>query len=154
MTFRILSPTEDHISSIAARMRPADVEELRVSTGRAPDEALRYSIGRSDMAFTVMFDGVPETIFGCGPSSYLSREGCPWLLGTDALERNYRHFLRGSIFWVRKMREEYTMLRNAVDDRNEISKRWLSWLGFELGDTVPMGYERMPFRIFEMKGLA
>lgn len=154
MTVRIIRPTEDHIDSIAPRMRTADVDELRASSGRSPHDALRYSVARSEIAYTVEFNGVPETMFGCGTVDVLGRVGAPWLLGTDAVEHNYRHFLRGSIFWLRKMRQDYALLRNAVDDRNEVSKRWLAWLGFSLGETVPMGYERLPFRIFEMKGYA
>jgi len=101
---------------------------------------------------TIEFDGRPETIFGCGTIDIINSIGAPWLLGSDAIERHYRHFLRGSIFWVRKMRAEYSLLRNTVDDRNEVAKRWLAWLGFEIGEAVPRGYEQLPFRTFEMKG--
>ena len=154
MSVRVVKPTPEHIDAIASRMRAADVAELRASSGRSPADALQYSVARSDFAFTVEFNGKPETMFGCGTIDVIGKVGAPWLLGTDAVETNYRHFLRGSVFWMRKMRSEYSLLRNAVDDRNEVSKRWLAWLGFSLGDTVPMGYERMPFRIFEMKGYA
>ena len=91
-------------------------------------------------------------MFGCGTVDILSGTGAPWLLGSNAIERHYRHFLRGSLFWVGKMRAEYRLLRNVVAADNAISVRWLEWLGFDLSEPVPYGYERRPFRVFEMKG--
>jgi hypothetical protein len=151
-SFRIIPATADHASDIAPRMRPDDALEVYAAAGQSPLSALLYSIERSDFAYTVEFDGRPETMFGCGTSDIISRIGAPWLLGSHALERHYRHFLRGSRFWIAKMKDEYAVLRNTVDDRNVVSKRWLEWLGFELGEAIPMGYERLPFRTFEMKG--
>jgi hypothetical protein len=151
VNFRIVPATEDHILGIAPRMRRADEEEVRAASGRCPVGALMHSLERSDFAYTVFFDGQPETMFGCGTVDLLSKTGAPWLLGTDALERNRRHFLRGSRYWVAEMRKRYSVLRNMVDDRNTVSKRWLEWLGFELSEPMPYGYERLSFRVFEMK---
>jgi len=151
--FRIIPSTEEHALIIAPRMRGADVEEVRAASGRTPVGALLYSLDRSDFAYTVEFDGVPETMFGCGTIDLINRVGAPWLLGTDALERHYRHFLRGSRYWSAEMAARYSMLRNIVDDRNAVSKRWLEWMGFKLSEPRPMGYEKRPFRIFEMKVL-
>lgn len=149
--FRIVSATAAHVDVIAPKMRAADVEEVFAATGRSRYSALRYSLERSDYAFTVEFDGVPETMFGVGTANVLTNTGAPWLLGSDALERHYRHFLRGSRFWVKRMLRDYAELRNVVDDRNAVSKRWLEWLGFTLSEPVLMGYEQRPFRVFEMK---
>jgi hypothetical protein len=151
MTFRIIPATVEHIDVIAPRMREADKEEVFAATGRGPRSALLHSLNRSDFAYTVEFDGVPETMFGCGTTSILTKTGAPWLLGTDALEKHYRHFLRGSLYWVDQMRQMYSHLQNVVDDRNEVSKRWLKWIGFTLSEPLPLGYEQRPFRIFEMK---
>lgn len=152
--FRIIPAEEAHIDEIAPRMREADIKEVHAASGRSPASALLYSIGRSDFAYTVEFDGRPETMFGCGTVDILSGIGAPWLLGTDAVEKHYREFLRGSKFGIAQMIKEYAVLRNMVDDRNDVSKRWLQWLGFSLSEPMPMGYERRPFRIFEMKGRA
>lgn len=149
--FKIVPSTEGHALRIAPRMRLADIEEVKAASGRTAIGALLYSLGRSDFAYTVEFNGRPETMFGCGTVDILGNVGAPWLLGTNALESHYRHFLRGSRFWVSRMMGQYAMLRNIVDDRNAVSKRWLEWLGFTLSEPVPMGYEQLPFRIFEMK---
>lgn len=150
--FRIIPATAEHAAEIAPRMRFDDIREVQAASGRSPLSALLYSIERSDFAYTVEFEGTPETMFGCGTADVMSRIGAPWLLGSNAIERHYRHFLRGSRFWIGRMKGEYALLRNTVDDRNVVSKRWLEWLGFEVGEAVPRGYERIPFRTFEMKG--
>lgn len=152
MTFQIVPANSGHAEHIAPRMRAADVIEVAAASGRSPLNALRHSLEHSDFSYTVFFDGKPETMFGCGTTDLLSRTGAPWLLGSDALEQNYRHFLRGSRFWISRMRDRYSLLRNIVDDRNQVSKRWLEWLGFELREPKPFGYEQRPFRVFEMKG--
>lgn len=152
--FRIIPAEEAHIDDIAPRMREADRLEVLAASGRSPASALRYSIGRSDFAYTVEFDGRPETMFGCGTVDILSNIGAAWLLGSDALEHHYRDFLRGSKLWISRMQQEYAVLRNIVDDRNTVSMRWLEWLGFTLSEPVPMGYEKRPFRTFEMTGRA
>lgn len=151
MTFRIIPATEAHAEAIAPRMRVADAEEVFAATGRGRLSALRFSLARSDFAYTIEFDGQPETMFGCGTSNIAANIGAPWLLGSDALEKHYRHFLRGSRFWIEQMTSQYSVLRNIVDDRNEVSKRWLEWLGFTLSEPVPIGYEQRPFRVFEMR---
>ncbi|WP_112953551.1 hypothetical protein [uncultured Agrobacterium sp.] len=151
MTVRVIEANRDHVDVIAPRMREADREEVFAAVGRGPASALLHSLERSDFAHTVLFDDVPELMFGCGTTNILTRTGAPWLLGTDALERHARDFLRGSLHWVAEMRQRYTLLQNVVDDRNVVSKRWLQWLGFTLSDPQPFGYEQRPFRIFEMK---
>jgi len=45
----------------------------------------------------------------------------------------------------------YPRLVNHVDERNEASKRWLSWLGFELGEPEPHGPFGIPFRPFRLE---
>ena len=153
MSPRIIAATEDHAREIAPRMRDCDVDEVFAASGRGRLSSLLYSLSRSDFAQTLEIDGRPESLFGCGTVNVMGNVGAPWLLGSDALERNARFFLRESRLWIDRMRTHYAVLRNVVDDRNTVSKRWLEWLGFTLSEPHPYGYERRPFRTFEMKGL-
>lgn len=141
----------DHVAPIADRMRPADVAEVAAMSGRSPDDALAFSLGKSSFAWTAMLDGQPEVMFGVGDINILARTGSPWLLGTDAVEREYRMFLRQSRDWSEQLFERYDLLRNFVDDRNEVSKRWLQWLGFTLLDPIPIGRNGEMFRLFELR---
>lgn len=140
-----------HVDVIAARMRQADRDEIKAAAGRLPAAALEYSLDHSDAAFTGCVDGVPACMFGVGTVNLMCRTGVPWLLGTDLVEKHYRQFARHSRRVLGIMAGKYSVLVNAVDDRNELSKRWLQWLGFSIGEPVIMGVEKRPFRVFELR---
>lgn len=141
----------DHVATIACRMREADRQEVMASSGSTPHRALMFSLEKSPLAWTAVFDGQPEVMFGVGDLNILTSTGAPWLLGTDAVDRHFRLFLRQSVDWREKLLGRYSVLRNFVDDRNEVSKRWLSWLGFSLSDPMPIGINGEMFRLFEMR---
>lgn len=138
-----------HIRSVARRMRQADRDEVAAASGKSPSEALIYSLRKSSQAWTCLIDGRPEMMFGVGDLNVLAGIGAPWLLGTDAIERHYLAFLRGSVGWRDQLLRRYPVMRNFVDDRNKVSMRWLRWLGFKLSDPVVVGGHA--FRIFELR---
>lgn len=151
MIARVVFAKQEHIDWIAPRMRRADVDEVRAASGKSPREALEFSLDRSNEAYTVIFDNEPAAMFGVGWINIINGVGAPWLLGTDAVEQNYRVFLRGSLWWVKQLSSRYDLLTNVVDDRNTVSKRWLAFLGFTLFDPVILGAEKRPFRKFELR---
>ena len=141
----------EHCVPIAARMRAADVDEVFAGSGRDPLDALEFSFRKSALVRTALVDGVPEVMFGAADLNILAGVAAPWLLGTDAVTKNYVAFLRGSVEWRSQLLTRYEVLRNLVDDRNAASKRWLRWLGFELSDPFPIGHEGRPFRLFQLR---
>lgn len=143
---------EDDIIEIAPRMRQQDVDELWAGGRTTPVEALVMSFSCSDLTFTGMIDNRPEFMFGLSFISHATGLGSPWFLGTDEIKKHRRDFLRASVEWRDMFLARMPDLRNCVDDRNELSKRWLRWLGFELTDPVPMGYDGAMFRMFSYKG--
>lgn len=147
----IVPAAMDHVAPIAARMRDADRIEVLASSGSTPHEVLMFSLSKSEMAWTAILDGRPEVMFGAADLNVLTRTGAPWLLGTNAVELHYRMFLRQSLSWREQLLKRYDTLRNFVDDRNEVSKRWLTWMGFTLFDPAPVGVNGEMFRMFEMR---
>lgn len=146
---QIVTALPDHVASIADRMRQADRDEIAAGSGKTPGEALSFSLDKSTLARTALIDGVPEVMFGVGDLNVLAGVGAPWLLGTDAVERHYVAFLRGSIDWRDQLLARYSVLRNVVDVRNRASLRWLQWLGFTLSEPILLkGHE---FRLFELR---
>lgn len=137
-----------HIGEIARRMRRADREEVFAASGRSPISALSFSYRHSSLTWTALFDGRPEVMWGVGDINILTGIGAPWLLGTDAVEENFRAFLRISRDWPAQLLSRYRLLRNVVDARNAVSLRWLEWLGFRLFEPVEINGH--PFRLFEM----
>lgn len=137
-----------HIRTIARRMRKADREEIRASSGRSPRAALKFSLEKSTEAWTIIMDGRAEVMFGVGDINVLAGIGAPWLLGTDEFERHYIAILRGSMKWTRQLFSRYSTLRNFVDARNTASLRYLRWLGFTIFDPVFVGgYDFYPFEL-------
>ncbi|TCS05303.1 MULTISPECIES: hypothetical protein [unclassified Rhizobium] len=144
----IIPARPGHIRTIAERMRQADREEVFAASGRSPLSALSFSHRHSSLAWTALFDGRPEVMWGVGDINILTGIGAPWLLGTDAVEESFRAFLRISRDWPAQLLSRYRLLRNFVDARNTVSLRWLEWLGFRLFEPVEINGH--PFRLFEM----
>ncbi|WP_428659501.1 hypothetical protein [Reyranella sp.] len=131
-------------------LRAADREEVEALTGRDPREALVASVERSASAWAGRADGELVCLFGVVPMSLVGVVGVPWLLGSDAVARYGRPFLRRNRVYLREMLRVFPVLRNVVDARNAVSIRWLRWLGFTLGTPQPMGVRGLPFIPFEM----
>jgi len=140
-----------HVRRVAKLMRRADRDEVFAASGYSPVQSLAFSLRKSSAAWCVLVDGRPEILFGVADLNVLAGVAAPWLLGTDAVTAHRRAFLRGSVAWRGKLLIRYEVLRNLVDDRNAISKRWLKWLGFTLSDAVPIGHEGAAFRLFELR---
>jgi len=131
-------------------LRQADREEVEALTGRDAREALVESVVRSAAAWAGLANGELVCLFGVVPVSLVGVTGIPWLLGSDAVTRYGRPFLRRNRAYLREMLREFPVLRNVVDARNTVSIRWLEWLGFTLGTPQPMGVCGLPFIPFEM----
>lgn len=134
---------------LAPRLRRSDVEEIWAASASGPNDALLRAVEAGGWAGTV--DGQVEAIFGVAPLTLLGGVGCIYLLGSDAIERHAVPFLRLSRRYVGAMREDYAVLTNWVDARNETSIRWLRWLGFAIMSPAPFGPFGLPFHRFEMR---
>lgn len=142
----------DHIAWVAEHMREADAREVEASAGYLPFDALVCSFDASVHAWTGMIGDYPICMFGVSTVDFLAGIGCPWLLGTDYVERNAQAFLRRSKPYLSKMLGTFPRLINYVDARNELSIRWLRWLGADIDlQPVPYGVSRLPFYRFEIR---
>lgn len=133
---------------IAERMREADRREVMASHGLSPLAAACSSVQASLDPMAALVDGEVMAIFGVAENGNVAT---PWLLGADGVEQYHFAFLRLSRGWIKDMRSRYALMRNWVDARNEVSIRWLRWLGFEIQKPEPYGIEGRPFHPFEMR---
>jgi hypothetical protein len=151
MARTIIPAREEHIFWIASNMAKADRRECEAA-GLGPFRALRGSLERAVVAWTGMVDDEPVCMFGVSPVDILGGVGSPWLLGTDKVRKYAVTFLRLNKGYIARMLEIFTRLENYVDDRNEVSIRWLKWLGFTFDpEPVPYGVWGMPFFKFRME---
>lgn len=96
-------------------------------------------------------NGSPVAVIGVSPNSIITGGGTIWMLGTDGLKDAKLAVLRHSRAWTQSMLQKYGELSNYVDARNEVSIRWLKWLGFTVDEAKPYGKSQLPFHRFHMR---
>ncbi|MET3853054.1 hypothetical protein [Rhizobium sp. OAE497] len=148
-TVKIEPAKRSHIGDIAARMRKADAAEAFAASRRLPSQALDFALCNSTAAWTVLIKGKPAAMFGVGDVGGPASIGAPWLLGTDAVEWNFRPLLRQSISFREQLISSYDTLIGFVDARNTLSIRWLEWLG--LTSRFPVTHGGQEFRMFQSR---
>lgn len=130
---------------LGPRLTYIDALEAKALTGMSPIGALAFSVGGSDMAWTVVEDGVPIACFGAGP--YINGVGTPWLLQSERAKAYPRLFVKYGHWALQQMDGKYLALRNFVHADNAPAIRWLRHLGFTVQDrTVSIRDE--PFHRF------
>lgn len=146
--WRIVPALLSHIQPIAAAMREADQREVWASHRHTPEEALAFSLERSDLAWTGIIDGQPAVMWGAARiGSLITQKGAPWLLATGALETARRVFLRHCRGHVAQMQARFARLENYVHAENRASLRWLRWCGFSI-ESKPVLFNGEPFFLF------
>jgi hypothetical protein len=120
-------------SLIYEDMRMADMLEC-IGLGHHPRLALEDSYKVSTEAWTLWtYDYQIVGSFGIAPSSKPT-VGIIWLLGTYRMHLIRKTFVKHSKDWVRRLMGEYDSVTNLVCKDNELSMRWLTWLGSTWSD--------------------
>jgi hypothetical protein len=148
---RIRPARYDDSAALAAKLRAADVQEIRAHLGQEPLTVLDDGIASSAPCYAVV-DGsdVVIALFGVVPDRREADVGLVWLLASDELHRHPFFVLRNSRKWVELLQEKYRVLWNHIDARNELHIRWLQWSGFTLLQLIEkFGVEQRPFYEFE-----
>ena len=136
--------------SLAPRLRQADLDEIKASTGQEPLDALLSGERLSLQPLTaVRIDGdveVPMAMFGCVRES--ESMGRIWLLGSDDIFSLRMAFARQSRAWFRHVSSPFSLVTNVVDMRNHVHVNWLRWCGCRFVGIVEHGVEKRPFLEF------
>lgn len=138
-----------HVNRLAREMRACDVAEC-AALGRTPKQALRLGIGTSLWAMTALVDGEPHAMFGLVVVNAMTREGAPWMLGSERIYRHGRDLLTKAPSFFGRMSDSCDVLSNVVGAGNDRAIRLLKRWGF----TVDPEHERiggMNFRRFHME---
>lgn len=142
-----------HVMQIAQNIREAD--RIEIEATHSEDTSILQALFRSYRISTHCWTGIleddkkPVIIFGVAPISVVGQEGAPWLVGTDRVKDCRRQFMQECKGYLDSMQAAYPQeLHNFVDVRNDISIRWLKWLGFEFDEEVQYGRNGEPFYPF------
>jgi hypothetical protein len=143
-----LSRPED-VTYLAPRLRDADRQELLAAGASSPEQSLQEGLKLSKSCVSIVDDqDNAVAMFGVCPSPD-EGVGFIWLLGSDDIKQNKTRFLRRSKQWIETFHQEFPVLTNFVDQRNEVHLLWLRWLGFKFLRTVNApGPGNLPFYEF------
>jgi hypothetical protein len=120
--------SDDDLRHVSRHMRQADRRECYASAGMGPELALTFALSVSEEAYSLCtLAGEAAGMCGIAPG-HTPGDKQVWMLGTDAILRHRRLFLRESKLWINQLTTKYT-LWNFVDERNAVHIRWLKSLG-------------------------
>jgi len=136
---------------LAYRLRQEDQDECW-ALGVQPDKALIDSVAMSTSCFSIIRDDRDVIgMFGCSPSALQDDNlsiGNVWLLGSPGIQDIRYTFLRQSRHWADVLHEDYQVLWNWADARNQVHIKWLKWLGFRVIQSAPVGVNGEEFHQF------
>jgi len=146
----LTTTTVEDIEYISPRLRKADYEECKASTGCEPLDILLDSLEIGDFCFTLRpNDHSRVGLFGVCPSPLMDNAGIIWMVATDELLEYQMKFLRRSRKYIDILQEQYAVLHNCVDARNKLHIKWLKWMGFKFIKLhEKYGAEQKPFYEF------
>jgi len=130
-------PTRCFANHIALHMRLEDQEEVMLSHGITPEEAINYSYDNSQICHGIEGDdGMPIGLAGIC-------EDRVWMLGTKELVATKYHRVQLGLHgrkWVDScLRKVGKPIGNHVFSKNKMSIRWLKHLGFTVEEPKPFG---------------
>ncbi len=126
-------------------LRTIDMLEI-IGLGNHPRLAIDESYNLSEEAWTIL-DNDHNMIgsFGIARSG-VEGMGVPWLLGTHRMHLIKRSFIKYSKEWLNRLfNDSYNVLTNYVMIENELSIRWLKWLGAVFNESNIEGYQQFSF---------
>lgn len=130
---------------VAEHLREADVLELKAAYGEGVDVLTRLvrSYRSSAEVWVGSVDGVPTAIFGYVKMAHV---GVPWMVATDDFKKSARSSIRHWYPLLDHINQQCPILLNYVHAENGDAIRWLTYMGFNLLPSVPMGNSRFhPF---------
>lgn len=145
MAVSFRDPMPSDVVLIADNMRAIDREEIELSSGLKPLEALQYSLGHSEYCQTMLLDDEPIGMFGVSKNTILSNVGCIWFLGTEEMNKVKKSFVVNSLPYINRLFDYAERLENYVWIENKLSTRWLKWCGFTLDKPAPYGLKKALF---------
>lgn len=127
--------------AISHFLRPEDVEELRVASGRDDTAAtVMDCVERSDVAY-IAYDGNDPVMIG-GITAKDRPFGIVWGVATPRIIKNFREIATLTKPVLRDwflMFPEMKLMFNHSMTVNTVHHRWLRWAGAELFPPVPRG---------------
>jgi hypothetical protein len=137
MKIAIRQASHADFAYVASHLRESDWIELRAAGHADPVAIVSTGWTWGGWKKVAVVSGRPAALFGVSPSFEVGA-GLPWMLATDDIRQIRREVIIQSREEVERMQRKYGMLKNLVHRGNDISMKWLEWLGFTI-DRTPIG---------------
>jgi len=124
----LVKSTPQHAETISDSLRFNDRRECMIY-GATPLEVITGA-----KTFTLKLDNDPIAMTGSVPIE--EEHGRIWMLGTGAVNNNFRPFLRGCRPVIDLLQEDYESLENYVPIDHHDTIMWLSWCGFTFDEGI------------------
>lgn len=132
-------------AALAARLRPGDLAECQ-ATGLSPEEVILRSVRGSFCAWAAWDGDRPLAAWGAQAPMLFGGVAYPWLLTGPEVVNHKRLFLRLNRSFVVRLTQTHPRLEVFVLASYDTAVRWLRWLGFSIGETIPIGPDGTLFR--------
>lgn len=130
-----------HVDKMHPHMRAMDRKEVYASSGLTPEAALRHSFQHSPEVYSVFIgdNDIPALMFGISRiTSLVSNKRVMWMLATDQINEISFKFLRESNSYI-DLLGGGSRVYNYVLEGNDVTLKWLYWLGFTILKPKPYG---------------
>jgi hypothetical protein len=148
MSFEFVQANDTHALMLLQDLRDADKKEVEASHGMSAQQAC-LAAARTPEAKAIFLNGEFCGLFGILDVG--DGVGSPWFLGTNAVLRNRKEFLKASRPIFELLSAPFSYLTNYVHVENKQSQRWIKFLGFTLYEPEPFGASGELFRPFDMR---
>lgn len=147
----IIPSSLEHVEAMAPLMREFDKRELWAGSAMLPYEGLLFAYQHSQ-AFTAIRpdEKTPILMFGISRPRLLDGHRCVWLLGTDQMDHFKKRFVKQSGEILHLLASGDTVYNHVIEG-NEVSLKWLKWLGFSIDDPQPHGWLKKKFHFVHKK---
>jgi hypothetical protein len=133
------------ITKLNPNFRKEDKDEVK-ALGIRPRTALMQGY-LNGPCFTGLYEDSILCMYGVVP---VGEDGRIWMLSSDLVLRHKMAICRISRREVNRFKLNYRVLFNVVDERNELTMKWLKWLGFSFGATHLIGKNKQSFKEFSL----
>lgn len=131
------------VSRLQAALRKPDLDEITAQEYR-PRTALMFGYLHGE-CYTALAGSKVLCMYGVVPEP---EGGRIWMLSCDGIEKYGLGVSRITRGEIKRFLSQYRYIYNIVDERNQVTIRWLKWLGFKFGSTHLIGPSRQPFKEF------
>lgn len=116
-------------------IRLAEESDIDAVLPWVPADVSREMIASRLGPFTFAGEVDGQVVCMYGIRFFLFQAPQAWLLSTPALGRHRIAFLRANRDFIRWARAEFGVIESLVRCNNDVSRRWLEWLGFHVCDS-------------------